>query len=51
MHMNLFFDYYFNFLSAKTKINKKLLNLVNLDWLEAFQKQKYDTCGIVPELL
>ena len=43
MYMNLFFDHYFNILSAKTKINKKLLNLINLDDLEAFKKQKYDT--------
>ena len=41
MHMNLFFDHYFNILSAKTKINKNLLNLVNLDGL-AFKRQKYD---------
>ena len=41
--MNLFFDNYFNFLSAKTKIYKKLLNLMNLDGLEAFKSQKYDT--------
>ena len=40
--MNLFFDHYFNILSAKTKINKKLHNLINLDDLEAFKKQKYD---------
>ena len=39
MHMNLFFDHYFNFLSAKTKINKNVLNLINLDGLEAFKRQ------------
>ena len=39
--MNLYFDHYFNILSAKTKINKNLLNLVNLDGL-AFKRQKYD---------
>ena len=43
MHMNLFFDHYFNFLSAKTKINKNVFNLINLDGLEAFKRQKYDT--------
>ena len=30
MHMDLFFDHYFNFLGAKTKINKNVLNLINL---------------------
>ena len=34
-----FFDHYFNFLSAKTKINKNVLNLINLDGLEAFKRQ------------
>ena len=37
--MNVFFDHYFNFFSAKTKINKNVLNLINLDWLEAFKRQ------------
>ena len=46
MHMNLFFDHYFNFLSAKTKINKKLLNLINLDGLETFKRQKYDMTNV-----
>ena len=41
--MDLFFDHYFNFLSAKTKIKKKLLNLINLDGLETFKRQKYGT--------
>ena len=41
--MDLFFDHYFNFLSAKTKTNKKLLNLINLDGLKSFERQKYDT--------
>ena len=39
MHMDLFFDHYFNFLGAKTKINKNLLNLINLDGLEALKRQ------------
>ena len=39
IHMNLFFDHYFNFLSAKTKINKNELNLINLDGLEALERQ------------
>ena len=43
MHMNLFSDHYFNFLSAKTKINKSVLNLINLDGLEAFKRQKPST--------
>ena len=43
MHMNLFFDHFFNFLSAKTKINKNVVNLINLDGLEAVKRQKYDT--------
>ena len=43
MHMNLFFDHYFNFLSAKTKINKNVLSLINVDGLEAFKRQTPDT--------
>ena len=39
MDMDLFFDHYFNFLSAKTKINKNVLNLINLDGLEAFKRR------------
>ena len=39
MHMDLFFDNYFNFLGVKTKINKNLLNLINLDGLEALKRQ------------
>ena len=31
------------FLGAKTKINKNLLNLINLDGLEAFKRQTPDT--------
>ena len=41
--MDLFFDHYFNFLSAKTKINKIKLNLINLDGLEALKRQIYGT--------
>ena len=41
--MNLFFDHYFNILSAKTKINKSVLNLINLDGLEAFKRQRPGT--------
>ena len=40
MHMNLFFDHYFNFLSAKTKINKNVLNLINLDGLQVLNEDK-----------
>ena len=46
MDMDLFFDLYFNFLSAKTEINKnnnKRLNLINLDGSKALKRQKYDT--------
>ena len=39
MSLNLFFDHYFNFLSAKTKIKKKELNLINLDGLEALKRE------------
>ena len=42
-HMNLFFDHYFNILSAKTKISKSVLNLINLDGLEAFKRQRPGT--------
>ena len=38
--MNLFFDRYFNFLSAKTQINKNV-NLINLDGLEVILKENY----------
>ena len=43
MHMNVFFNHYFKFLSAKTKINKNVLNLINLDGFEAFKRQAPDT--------
>ena len=43
MNGSLLFYHYFNFLSAKPKINKNVLNLINLDGLEAFKRQKYDT--------
>ena len=46
MHVDLFFDLYFNFLSVKTEINKKnnkRLNLINLEGLDALKKQKYET--------
>ena len=46
MHVNLFFDLYFNFLSVKTEINKnnnKRLNLINLKRSDALKRQKYDT--------
>ena len=43
MDMNLLFDHYFNVLNAKTEINKNLPNLVNLDWLEAFKRQRPGT--------
>ena len=46
MHMDLFFDLYFNFLSVKTEINKKnnkRLNLINLEGSDALKRQKYDT--------
>ena len=39
MDMDLFFDHYFNFLSAKTGINKDELNLINLGGLEALKRQ------------
>ena len=44
MHMDLFFDDYFNFLGAKNKIDKSALDLINLDGLEAFQRQTPGTC-------
>ena len=46
MHVNLFFDLYFNFLSVKTEINKnnnKRLNLIHLEGSDVFKRQKYDT--------
>ena len=38
--MNSVFDPYFNFLSAKTKINKNVLNLINLDGLQVLNEDK-----------
>ena len=43
MHMNLFFDNFFNVLGAKTEINKSELNLINLDGLEAVKRQLLGT--------
>ena len=43
MHMNVFFNHYFNFLSVKTKINKNVLSLINLEGFEAFKRQAPDT--------
>ena len=46
MHVDLFFDLYFNFLSVKTEINKndnKRLNLINLEVSDALKRQKHDT--------
>ena len=46
MDMDLFFDLYFNFVSAKTEINKnnkKRFNLINLKRSDALKRQKYDT--------
>ena len=37
MDLDLFFDHYFKFLSAKTEINKNELNLVNLGGLETLK--------------
>ena len=39
MHINLCFYHSFNFLSAKTKMNKNVLNLINVDGLKAFKRQ------------
>ena len=41
--MSLFFDHYFNLLSAKIKINKNVLNFINPDGLEAFERQTTGT--------
>ena len=46
MHVDLFFNLCFNFLSVKTEINKKnnkRLNLINLEGSDALKRQKYDT--------
>ena len=37
MDLDLSFDHYFKFLSAKTEINKNELNLVNLGGLETLK--------------
>ena len=39
VHMDLCFDHYFNFLTAKTKTNKNEFHLINLDGLEALKRQ------------
>ena len=39
MHVDLFFDHYFNLLSVKNDINKNGLNLINLEASEAFIRQ------------
>ena len=36
-------DLYFNFLGAKTEINKNELSLINLDGLEALKRQLLST--------
>ena len=44
--MDVFFDFYFNFLSVKTELNKKSnkrLNLINQEGSDALKRQKYDT--------
>ena len=38
MHADLFFNYYFNFLSVKTDINKNGFNLINLEESEALKR-------------
>ena len=44
MHVDLFFNHYFNFLSVKTEINKKnRLNLTNPVRLQSLERQKYGT--------
>ena len=46
MHVDLFFNLYFSFLSVKTKINKKnnkRLNWIDLEGSDALKRQKYDT--------
>ena len=45
IHVDLVFDHYFNFLSAKVEINKSELNLINLDGLEALKRQISSTFG------
>ena len=45
MHVDLFFDLFFNFLGVKTEVNNnnKRLNLINLKRSDALQRQKFDT--------
>ena len=40
MHVDLFFDHYFNFLTIKTE-KKNRLTLRNLEGLGSFERQKY----------
>ena len=39
MHLDLFFDHYFNFLSTKPEIYENEFNLINLDGLEVLKRQ------------
>ena len=41
--MDLLFDHYFNFFSAKMEINKSELRLKNLDGLEALKRKLLGT--------
>ena len=38
MHVGLFFDHYFDFLSVKIDINKSGLNLISLEESEALNR-------------
>ena len=45
MHVDLFFDLYFNVLSVETEIkkkNNKRLILINLEGPDALKRKKYD---------
>ena len=44
MHVHLFFNHYFNFLSVQTKVNRNnRLNLTNLERSASLERQKYGT--------
>ena len=43
MHVDLFFDQYFDFLNVKTKAIENELNSINVDRSEAIKRQITDT--------
>ena len=51
MHVDLFFDHYFNFLSVKTDKNKNGFNLLYPEESKAFKAQIPATCYVTSNFL